>query len=69
MQHQISSTLAGYSITPVAFNSGSGTQGSEMTVSNPDSDKVYTCKVHYNGDEVTSKTVRLDVYGLLKFIC
>ena len=39
------------------------TQERVAVVSNPTSDKTYTCKVHFNGDEVTSKPVKLNVYG------
>ena len=55
--------FTGYSITPVAFKSDTGTQGSEMKVTSPQVDKIYTCKVVYNGDEVTSKPVQLNVFG------
>ena len=47
----------------VQFNVGAQTQGSQLKVVNPTADKVYTCKVHYDGDEITSKTAHLNIYG------
>ena len=55
--------FAGYIVTSVAFNPQASTQGSQLTVSNPTTDKTFTCKVHYNQEEVTSKNVILNVYG------
>ena len=55
--------LSGYAVTPVAFDSGASTQGSKLTVSNPTTDKIYTCKVEHNSEEVAVKNVNLNVYG------
>ena len=54
---------AAYAIKQVAFNSGAKTQGAELTVKSPQSDKIYTCKVYYANSEVSAKPVKLNVYG------
>ena len=59
------SLSSGYSVTPIAFKEGDETQGSELTVDNPTTDKVYTCRVTQNGidADITDTFVTLNVYG------
>ena len=54
-----------FAIVLVQFNSTAQTQGSKLTVPNPTEDKIYTCKVHYGGEEIKSNNVQLNVYGKL----
>ncbi|KAL5247349.1 hypothetical protein ACHWQZ_G019273 [Mnemiopsis leidyi] len=61
---QLTETSEGYSILPVAFNAETSTQGSRLTVTNPTTDKVYTCKVHHNSEEVAVKAINLNVYDM-----
>ena len=57
------SLSSGYSVTPIAFKDE--TQGSELTVDDPKTDKVYTCRVTQNGDadDTADTSVTLNVYG------
>ena len=52
-------------VTPVDFNAGAKTQGSELTVNDPQTDKEYTCRVTQNGDstDTADTTVDLNVYS------
>lgn len=66
--HFISHSLtpsSGTSVKAIAFDQGAETQGSELTVEDPKTDEVYTCRVTQNGiDADTADTsVILNVYG------
>ena len=57
---------SGYTVTPVQFNEQAETQGSELTVVDPQSDETYTCRVQQSADvdDTTDTTVTLNVYGM-----
>ena len=56
---------SGFSVKAVAFVNDDETQGSELTVTSPQADKTYTCRVTQNGasDDTADTSVTLNVYG------
>ena len=55
--------FSGYTITPVAFKEVDKTQGSKLTVNDPQTDKTYTCRAKPDGQDNFDTSVKLDVYG------
>ena len=56
---------SGFTVNAVAFVQGDETQGSELTVTSPQADKTYTCRVTQNADDkdTADTSVTLNVYG------
>ena len=56
---------SGFSVKAVAFVEGDEAQGSELTVTSPQADKTYTCRVTQNGApaDTADTLVTLNVYG------
>ena len=56
---------SGYNVEAVAFNKQEETQGSELTVTSPQADKTYTCRVTQNDApaDTADTSVTLNVYG------
>ena len=56
---------SGFSVKAVAFVKDDETQGSELTVTSPQADKTYTCRVTQNGApaDTADTSVTLNVYG------
>ena len=50
-------------VTPVDFNAGTKTQGSTLTVDDPQTDKEYTCRVIQADAVEADTTVDLNVYS------
>ena len=50
-------------VTPVEFSLADKTQGSKLTVDDPQTDEEYTCRVTQTDGEDSDTTVDLDVYG------
>ena len=56
---------SGYNVKAVPFAEGDEAQGSELTVTSPQADKTYTCRVTQNGApaDTADTLVTLNVYG------
>ena len=52
-----------YDITPVPFNEQEKTQGSKLTINDPQKDTSYTCRVKPDDQEPSDTTGNLVVYG------